>query len=74
MDITARLEALAALPKTHRVTTTYADGRTRTFDTRNLASAENHAITERRNMGRDLIDRETGNIVRKVSVTVSPIQ
>lgn len=67
------IAAALAMPKTHRVVTTYADGTTRQHETRNLASAENHAVGERRKIGRDLIDRETGNTVRVVSVTVSPI-
>lgn len=68
----ALLAALAA-PKTHKVETTYASGIVKRFDTRNAASAEMHAIGERRKIGRDLIDRMTGEIVRVVSVTVSPI-
>jgi len=66
------LAALAA-PKTHRVLTTFADGSTRQFDTRSAASADNFAIGERRKVGRDLINRETGATVRVVSVSVSPI-
>ena len=73
MNIEARIAAALTAPKTHRVTTTYADGRVRTFDTRSLATAENHAITERGNIGRDLISRETGETVRKVSVEVSAL-
>lgn len=67
------INAALAAPKTHRVVTTYADGKVRTFDTRSLASAQNHATSERRNMGRDLICRETGTTVRKVSVEVEAI-
>lgn len=73
MDIVARLEALAAAPKTHRVTTHYACGKTRTFDAHSEAAARNHALGESRSIGRDLIDRATGATVRKVRVEVTPI-
>jgi hypothetical protein len=64
--------ALAA-PKTHCVVTTYADGRTRRFETRNASSAEVHAVGERRKIGKDLIDRATGATVCVTSVTVEKI-
>lgn len=51
------LAALAA-PKTHKVVTTYADGRVREFSTRSEQTAENHAVLDRRNIGRVLIERE----------------
>lgn len=37
-------------------------------------TAVNHAVFVRRQIGRDLIDRNTDKIVRVVSVTVEPIQ
>lgn len=67
--ITAALNA----PKTHKVVTTYADGRVREFETRSELTAANHAVLDRRNIGRDLISRETGQAVRIVSVEVKPI-
>jgi hypothetical protein len=67
------IAAALAAPKTHNVVTTYADGTVKTFPTRNLASAENHAVGERRKVGRDLIDRMTGKPVRVVSVIVEEI-
>jgi len=67
------IAAALAAPKTHAVVTTYADGRERRFDTRNAGSAENHAVGERRKIGRDLIDRNTGATVRVVSVEVVAI-
>jgi hypothetical protein len=67
------IAAALAAPKTHKVVTTYADGREKRFDTRNLASAENHATGERRKIGRDLVDRMTGVTVRVIGVTVSEI-
>lgn len=71
LEIIARV---AAMPRDWRVTTRYADGRVRTFDTRSEASANNHAITERRKIGRNLVDRETGATVRVVEVEVGKIQ
>ena len=68
----ALLAALAA-PKTHRVVTCYQCGKRREHETRNLASAENYAIGERRKIGRDLIDRESGATVRVVSVEIELI-
>jgi hypothetical protein len=76
MPITAThplIAAALAAPKTHKVITTYADGTVKRFDTRNLASAEMHAIGERRKIGRDLIDRVTSKSVHVVSVTIEPI-
>lgn len=62
-----------ARPLTHRVTTVYATGATKTHDTRSEAQANNYATGERRKVGRDLIDRDTGETVRVVSVTVARI-
>jgi hypothetical protein len=67
------IAAALAAPKTHKVVTTYADGRVREFPTRSLQTAENHAVLDRRNIGRDLISRETGAKVRIVSVEVMGI-
>lgn len=67
------IAAALAMPKTHVVITKYADGSQRRHETRNQGSAENHAFSERRKVGRDLIDRETGNTVRVVSVDVERI-
>jgi Trp operon repressor len=64
---------ILAMPKTHKVITTYEDGRAREFLTQSLAQAENHAVSDRRKIGRDLIERESGNIVRVVSVEVKAI-
>lgn len=72
-DINALLAAVAAQPKTHAVVTTYASGKVRRFETRSLASAETHATGERRKIGRDLIDRETGGTVRVVSVEIEAL-
>lgn len=67
------IAAALAAPKTHAVVTTYADGRVKQFDTRSLASAENHATDYRRKIGRTLIDRDTGAEVRIVSVEIKAL-
>lgn len=64
------IAAALAMPKTHEVVTAYADGTERRFGTRNAASAETHAVGERRKIGRNLIERITGNSVRVVSVSI----
>ena len=63
------IAAALAKPITHKVVTLYADGQTRTHEARSLAQAENWAISERRKLGRDLINRE-GHTVRVVDVCV----
>lgn len=72
-DIVARLEALAASPREWRVTTRYECGKVRTFDAHSEAAANNHAVGERRKIGRELIDRAMGKKVRVVDVIVSKI-
>lgn len=67
------IAAALAMPKTHAVVSTYADGSTYRHETASLAQAENWAIGERRKIGRDLIDRKTGATVRVVSVQVISI-
>ncbi len=66
----ALIKAALDAPKTHVVVSTYADGKTHRHETRSAATAENFAVGERRKIGRDLIDRETGGIVRVVSVDI----
>lgn len=73
MTITDRLQTLANAPKTHSCVTTFADGTTRRLDQPSRIQCENHAILERRKIGRDLIDRWTGKTVRVVSVEVVAI-
>lgn len=67
------IAAALAMPMTHRVVTLYADGGKRIHETRNHAAAENYAIGERRKMGRDLINRETGKTVHVVAVVIEGI-
>ncbi len=62
-----------AQPVTHRVVTVYADGRRLAYDTRGPGQAENWATGERRKIGRDLIDRDTGATVRVVAVEVETL-
>lgn len=67
------IAAALAAPKTHRVVTTYADGQMRTFETRSLQTAENHAVLDRRHIGRDMLERGTNRRIRIVNVTVEKI-
>ena len=73
MDVMDRINAALAAPKTHRMVATYDCGKVYTFDTRSEASAESHAVMWRRKIGRELISRETGAMVRVVSVEVERI-
>lgn len=73
IDFTARLEALAAAPKTHRVTTHYASGAVSAFDAHSANAAASIYASESRKIGRDLIDRATGDTVRVVSVVIEPL-
>lgn len=61
--------ALAA-PATHVVVTRYACGKERRHDVRSRAAGDNYATGERRKIGRDLIERATGETVRVVSVSI----
>lgn len=67
-EIRERLEALAAQPKTHRVTSVFSDGKTRTFDAHSEAAANSHATGLRRFIGRVEM-----NGIWLASVTVEPI-
>lgn len=67
------IAAALAAPLTHKCVTLYADGSAKEHLTRSAATAENFAIGERRKIGRDLINRETGKTVRVVSVTIEAI-
>lgn len=63
-----------AAPKNWRVTAHYADGRTKSRDVESIGQAENAAITLGANkVGRDLIDRDTGETVCIVDVTIDRI-
>lgn len=62
-----------AAPRQFRVTTHYEGGATKMHETETEGQAENWATGERRKIGRDLIDRETGGTVRVVDVTIDRI-
>jgi len=70
----ALIARVQAMPKRFRVRTIYADGRVRQpHDTATRAQAENWAAGQSRKVGRDLIDRETGETVRVVDVVILDI-
>lgn len=71
MNTEALIAAQLAKPITHHVIITYADGRQRIHGTRSAGAAKTHVdFVVRPRLGRDLIDRETGNTVRIVSVEI----
>ncbi len=69
-DINIFLAAQLARPITHLVVTTYADGRVREFGCRSLSAAENHAVLDRRSIGKTLKVRGTNETVCIVKVEV----
>jgi hypothetical protein len=73
MDALNRINAALAMPHTHKVVTTFADGATRIHTSRSLQTAQLFAVGEQRKIGRDLINRDTGATVRVVSVDVLPL-
>jgi len=70
MSIESRLEAIVAAPKPWLVRTVYVDGNVREFRAPREGMARNHAAMLSRKIGRELIDRETGAVVRVAAVTV----
>lgn len=70
MNALSLIAANLAQPITLNVVTAYADGTTKVHGVRNMGAAENYAIGERRKIGRELVDRETGATVRVVSVAI----
>lgn len=73
MDALELIATRLAAPKRFRVTTAYASGITKTREVETKGQAENWATGERRKIGRDLIDRVTGETVRVVSVDIAGI-
>lgn len=69
----ALINQMMAMPKTHKVVTTYDNGTVKVHETRGLSSAKNWAIGESRKIGRALVDRNTMNVVRVVSVEIVAI-
>ncbi len=59
-----------AKPVTHIVVTTYVNGKSRLHQARGAAQAENWAIGERRKIGQNLIDRESGEVRTVMSVEI----
>lgn len=62
-----------SLPKKFRVVTTYESGVVKTMDVATQGQADGHALMQRRKVGKDLIDRVTGEKVKVVSVTIEAI-
>ena len=73
MNIEQFIASKQAATKKFAVVTTYADGQTRQMQTATVGQAENYAHGQRAKIGRDLINRDTGETVRVVGVTVSAI-
>lgn len=72
-DRTAFLAAQFARPITHHVVSTYVCGRVDTHEVRSLGAAQNYATGQRRQIGRSLIERDTGNTVRMINVEIKPV-
>jgi hypothetical protein len=74
MDTNAKINALIqqqlSRPKTHKVVTRYESGKVYEFEVASEAQAENYAVGQRRKIGKDLIDRDSGETVRVVSVEI----
>ena len=70
MDITARLEALAAAPKPFVVIIVYSDGEIRRIEAGSKGAAENAAFQPTRQIGKDITRRETGETVQITSVEI----
>lgn len=68
MDITARLEALAAEPKNWRVTSTFSDGKVTTMDQPRQSMAEAHANGKRRYLGKVV------KIIDGVNITLDSVE
>lgn len=71
MNAMERLTALVAAPKPWLVTIVYACGKVRTLRQPREAMARNFAEREARKIGRALIDRDSGAMVRVVAVNVT---
>lgn len=69
-DPLARIAQRLAAPKQWEMIARYACGKEYRFQTETRGQCENHAIVWNRKIGRNLICRETGAIVRVVSVEI----
>lgn len=70
LDIIARVQAM---PMTHKVVTRFVDGSAREHHVRSIGAGENYATGERRKIGKKLINRETGEAVQVIKVTVEAL-
>lgn len=70
MSTPSIISAMLARPITHEVVTKFADGSERRFGVRSEAQGKNYSVGEQRKIGRDLLNRDTGAMVRVVSVEV----
>ena len=60
-------------PFTHAVTTVYSDGREKDHFARSIAAAKNFAVGERRKIGKQVIDRKTGDSSVVIDVVISKL-
>lgn len=73
MDVMDMIAKRLAAKKNFRVVTAYASGVVKAHETETEGQAKNWAQGEAHKVGRDLIDRMTGEKVRVVSVTIEAI-
>lgn len=66
------IAAALSAPNTHVVRTVYSDGSVRLHPTRSHATAANYATGERRKIGNELVDRETGAARTVIAVEIVP--
>jgi len=72
-DINEIIAKRQAAPKRYCVVTAYDNGTERTHYTETKSQAENWAIGERRKLGHSFQDRESGEILTRVSVTIDAV-
>ncbi len=63
----------SSAPKAFRAVTTYDNGTERMHETETESQAQNWAIGERQKIGIPFVDRDSGEPVMRVSVTVEAI-
>lgn len=69
-ETAALISRMQSMPKAYAVVTRFADGAERRHETATEGQANNYAIGERRKIGRDLINSDTGAPVRVTAVNV----
>lgn len=72
-QVAALLARRLAAPKQFEVVTLFADGTARRFETETRGQADNYAVAERRKVGRQLVNRDTGATVEVVDVYVAAL-